>query len=467
MNHATIFKWSSCPGELNIPETPVSQIKRLHIYDFDNTLYKTPGPSRILYTNRTVGRLMSNETLTNGSWWDQPCFLEESFKMCVASTKERFWNEKMISLASLSYKDPETISLVLTGRKQALFADLIEKMLDVTRKLAKTKKLNKNNNLDDVNEDENYSLYEEWETDPNFLKFNAICLKKKLGRIPSILPTFQYKSDLIADFIRNYPNLEEITIYDDRLRHIKQFKLFFQDMRPRPKFQWFVIPVPQVAINLDPVAEYSLVHKVIKEYNELKTINEQFLEIKWTPKCTGFFLTMESQRRILKHAFLVSRKSNLKRILNLSEYPMYIPICEPGQSISLNTIAEMYVNDENAATSLEFLQKFYNQRKSENRKNVEFIVTHFSFKPIPSPREREGLVYFKVRPKIRSTKISTSFEKGTPLIIAGHLTEEPSDKYIRYEFTDNYMRENKMIWTPLIKTITIDTTFGNYSKMRF
>ena len=456
MNHATLKKWNSCPGELNIPQKDVSGMKRLHIYDFDNTLYKSPSPNRILYSNRAIRNLLTNDVMTTGGWYDQPCFLEESFKMCVADTQQLFWNEQMLSLTSLSYRDPETISIVLTGRKQEPFSSLMEKMLTVTRKLA-------------VASEDNDSLYNKWSKDSNFLKFNAVCLKKRISRQASNLPTFQYKSSLIADFIRNYPNLEEITVYDDRLQHIKQFKSFFHQMRPRPRFQWFVIPVPQLSINLDPVAEYSLVHRVIQECNERRSTNQQLLEIKWTPKCTGFFLTMESQRIILKQAFRLTKLSNFKKINNISEYPMYVPICEPGQSISLNTIAQMYVNHENAATSLEFLNKFYNQRNPEHRKNVEFIVTHYVSKPIPTSRERDrvGLVYFKVIPKDRSTKIITTFEAGASLVIIGHLTEEPPDQYIHYYFDDDYMRENGMAWTPLKNTVTIDTTFGNYSKMKF
>ena len=451
MEHNKLKQWNSCPNELRLPHVPPSEIKRLHIYDFDNTLYRSPSPNRMLYTNQAYLKLMNNEHMNAGSWWDQVIFLEESFKICVATQDNTYWNKEITELAIDSFEDPNTVSIILTGRSEHKFQQLFQKMLSISRDLASV---------------EGSKFYIKSDS---FLKFNAVCLKARNPQNHVIPATFQFKCHLIQELCEEYPNLEDITIYDDRMYHIKKFKGFFGQMRPRPKFQWFVIPVNSEEVMLDKVAELRLVKSVIDSTNNIRlSKNIPPLEIRWTPKCTDFFLNLKSQSILLKTAFYLTRRFNFTRIANLAEYPMYIPLCSPGNTISVEIISKLFGEDIDHTTKyVDFKHKYLDQRNPENRCHAEFYVTHFTHTVVPHSSTRQGIIYFKVRNKNKTPKITTHFRADAPLIISGHVTDEETDKYLHYELTNSYLSSHKMTWKALQRPIPIQTTFGYYSKMRF
>lgn len=453
MNHGALKRWNSCPGELRIPETAPSDIKRLHIYDFDNTLYKSPGPNRILYTNQTYGKLLGGSNGAMDSWWSNPAFLNESFKESIAQQGTDYWNDTIVNLARDSYVDPKTVSIVLTGRTEEKFSELVQKMLAVTRKLK----------------------YEPQPRDDSadLLKFNAVCLKKRDAGLGTYKHTFDAKVTCIQSFIDNYPNLQEITIYDDRAKQVGLFKSRFFDMRPRPRFQWFVVQVPPMSISLDSTMEYQLVEEMIRKYSQAAVADPSApivrYEIKWTPKCTGFFLSVKSQKTLLVQAFKCLQRLKITKVHNLAEYPMYIPICRPGESLSLNTVAQIFMNadsEANMAINPQFLSKFYNQIDPKNRYHVEFIVTHYAVER-PNTKAKQGNLYYKAIPKDKGTKIKTVFGNDTPLLVTGHIMEDFKDANILYDLNDWTMQQRHMKWSLLQEPITIQTTFGIYSKMKF
>ncbi|KAK8050140.1 hypothetical protein PG994_011870 [Apiospora phragmitis] len=60
-----LSRWSILDKKL----PPVEQIKAIHVYDFDNTLFKTPLPNQKLWNGRTTGALGSPDIFINGGWW--------------------------------------------------------------------------------------------------------------------------------------------------------------------------------------------------------------------------------------------------------------------------------------------------------------------------------------------------------------------------------------------------------------
>lgn len=444
--HDVLRKWSSCPGELNIPKESPLAITRLHIYDFDNTLYKSPRPNRTLYTNKSYWKLFNESNFGNCSWWNESRFLEQSFVESIANTQFRnYWNEKIVKLAEKSYEDEKTVSIVLTGRKEAFFATLIERMLNVEKKFRLERQQN--------------------EHETGTLLFNAVCLKKKDSQdnYPS---TNTYKIQCISELIEYYPNLSDVTIYDDRLPQIQLFKNFFKNIKSRPKLQWFVIPVPPEFFYLDTASEYKLVQKIIDEHN--LQINDPLnqLSLKWTPKHTGFFLSLKSQSILLKLGFMVLKNTSAKKIDNLSEYPMYIPLCKPGNTLSPSAIANIYTNIGNNVDVTTALHSYHNSPVPGTRNRVEFIATHYIIIK-NSPVSNGTNVYFRVEPKHEKKVIKKIFDIDTPLIITGHMMDTADDQAIQYWFTQEYMEENRMRWIPLRKAVRISTTFGHFSKMKF
>jgi len=86
-----------------------------------------------------------------------------------------------------------------------------------------------------------------------------------------------FKQSLLTDIVHTYDEAEEIRIYEDRPRHVEQFRNFFQDfnrelMGPNPQTQrktiaCDVVEVVCKATTLDPVTEVAEIQRMINENN--------------------------------------------------------------------------------------------------------------------------------------------------------------------------------------------------------
>ena len=341
------------------------------------------------------------------------------------------WNSKIVSLAAESFADPHTVSIVLTGRTEEKFAPLFAEMLSTTR---------------ESNQKDN----------DNFLKFNAVCLKKRDTASGTFPHTFEAKAACISDFLRDYPNLRNVTLYDDRPKQVVMFKTYFQELRPAPSFQWSVVTVPALSLTLDPAAESRLVQ------DEVHRALPSGPGVNWTLKCTGFFLSQNSQKQLLVQAFKCLRRINATKAANLAEYPMYIPVCRPGESLSSSDLIEIFTSKGDSPIDQQCLERPYNQVDSKIHLGVEFVVTHYAVQAT-GPKSKLGNVYYKVVPRDRNTTIRTLFGENAPLIVSGHIMDEK----MSYKFTYEDMRRYNIRWTRLQHGIVINTTFGVYSKMIF
>lgn len=207
-SHSALLKWNSCSALLDIPKKPNKAIKRIHIYDFDNTLYNSPHPNAELYVKSMLNQLSNSSIVPNKSWWNETKLLKQSFDdmlECNAKQKKAYWNEDIIKLANLSHDDPETVSIMLTGRKEHLFAAIFTDMFLAS----------------------------------NNVKFNAYCLRREsVGS-----STNDYKIVVIRELLENYSSsLEEIKLYDDRLSQTRRFESLFASLNPT--YEWKVIHVP-------------------------------------------------------------------------------------------------------------------------------------------------------------------------------------------------------------------------------
>ena len=479
--HAPLIRWSSIPDELNVPNCPADEIKRIHIYDFDNCLYKSPQPNRHLYTQSTLGIIWGQERTIQGGWWAEPSFLEESLAESLAATSpssDTYWCEEIRKLAQLSFEATDTVSVLLTGRKELRFSELLGRMLTVTRNLS-------NQGVND-------------------LKFSAVCLKKnnsQVATVKGILPedngistqdsssnneymhTADYKKALFTDFITYYKNLEEITIYDDRIKQINSFKTFFNNFRPRCKFQWFVIPVTPKSTTLDPAMEYKLVTKMIEEHNrELQRLagqrgqyksNYEELTIKWTPRQCGFFLDKKSQRKLLSFSYAYLKKGPIKKIGNLSEYPMYIPVCRPGLNPSKRDTFRLLtgITDDSAespARVAQMVDDFYSGKYHPREEDkVEFKVVGFFYRVRNNGDDTQPMVcdmHYKCEPVDKTRFVGNTLRE---LIVVGHLTGEDSKADSEIIASITAAANNKFVaWRKLQRPCRIRTTFGFYVKMK-
>ncbi len=183
-------RWSCIAREL----PPISQVKALHVYDFDNTLFKSPLPNAKLWSAETTGFLQTMECFANGGWWHDSGILEATGQGVEKEEPmgwKAWWNEQIVQLVELSIKQTGVLTILLTGRGEDKFAELIKRIV-----------ASKN------------------------LAFDMICLKPQAG--PSnqtFSSTMNYKQALLRDLIYTYKDADEIRLYEDRVKQSVSYLL--------------------------------------------------------------------------------------------------------------------------------------------------------------------------------------------------------------------------------------------------
>ncbi|KAF6219341.1 hypothetical protein HO133_005166 [Letharia lupina] len=266
-------RWSCHSREL----PPVDQVKALHVYDFDNTLFMSPLPNQKLWNGQTVGFLQTQECFVNGGWWHDQRILEatgQGIEKEEPKAWEGWWNEQIVDLVGLSIKQNDTLTVLLTGRSEHNFADLIKRIV--------------------ASKD---------------LSFDMICLKPQAGpNSERFRSTMMYKQAILEDLVHTYKDADEIRIYEDRPKHTKGFRDFFESFNanllspaaqtPRKPIVAEVIQVADQVKTLDPVVETSEVQRMINNHNSQNKAGRN-LEIKRTVFYTGYLIAPMDTAKLL------------------------------------------------------------------------------------------------------------------------------------------------------------------------
>ena len=147
-------------------------------------------------------------------------------------------------------KDPQTLNILLTGRSESVFADLIGRMIA-----------------------------------SKGLEFDIMALKPAVGPKGETWPsTMLFKQALLKDIIFTYAAAEDLRIYEDRIKHVKGFRDFFADLNssilspghnlldPIPPTQRHPITAEVIQVEdqegtMDPVSEVAEVQRMINVHN--------------------------------------------------------------------------------------------------------------------------------------------------------------------------------------------------------
>ena len=355
-----ITKWTCSP---TVVKKQPNLIKKLHIYDFDNTLFKSAWPNKMLYVYPTLQTLLNNTYLLTGGWWDDPVPFELILKLSGADTTENnptftspatnptvttgrksnlssYWNHDILKLSKLSNVQEDTITILLTGRKENIFKNIILKIIELSRL-----------------------------EDPIFLQpslqFDAICLKRTTTTTGSSwITTMMYKTPLVRDFLDYYPNLEEVTIYDDMMNQINGFNNFFNEIKHKfPNLQWFVVPVEPKFTTFPQYVEFLYFQTVLQRHNKLLTSlpfkgQYCYYKLKWTNPKYGYFLQLESYQLLINriektltdmlYGKINDRVDYHIDIVNLFDYPCYIPCQLPnGKYLSTEILYRIITRNKN------------------------------------------------------------------------------------------------------------------------
>jgi hypothetical protein len=293
-------RWSVSANQL----PPVEDIKALHVYDFDNTrksspreststgtsadktcscvaVFKTPLPNQKLWNGMTIGLLSNQDAFANGGWWHDSRILEatgEGIEKEEARAWDGWWNEKIVELVRLSTRQKDALCVLLTGRSESGFGELV-------------KRIAASRGLD----------------------FDMVSLKPAVGpNNERFNSTMHFKQVFLRNLMETYKPAEEIRIYEDRIKHVRDFRDFFQEYNKRLQIAGLgaarspilaeVIEVADMSTNLDPVVEIAEVQKLINDHNDAvsaRTKAREKLVMKKTVFFTGYMIDQADTKRLL------------------------------------------------------------------------------------------------------------------------------------------------------------------------
>lgn len=113
---------------LTCPDT----IRSIHVYDFDNTLFRSPLPNPRLWSGMTIGLFHKPDAFANGGWWHDDRILAatgEGVDIEEGRAWEGWWNEYVVELVKLSMQQKDALTVLLTGRSMKNFPDLVHKIV--------------------------------------------------------------------------------------------------------------------------------------------------------------------------------------------------------------------------------------------------------------------------------------------------------------------------------------------------
>ncbi|KAJ5046501.1 uncharacterized protein L3040_003744 [Drepanopeziza brunnea f. sp. 'multigermtubi'] len=267
----------------------MEKIKALHVYDFDNTLFNSPLPNPRLWNGPSIGFLQSQDTFNAGGWWHDSRILAatgEGVEKEEPRAWEGWWNEKIVELIQLSMQQKDAVTVLLTGRSEKGFTELLKKMIA-----------------------------------SKGLDFDIIALKPAAGpNNQQFSSTMKFKQVFLETLMESYKGAEEIRVYEDRVKHTKGFREFFTDYNKRQNGANGSIPtrgpivaevvqVAESATHLDPVQEAAEVQRLINDHNASIGSGDQRsrFAIKKTVYYTGYLISNTDTQKLLTLAQLPSK----------------------------------------------------------------------------------------------------------------------------------------------------------------
>ncbi|KAI1292430.1 hypothetical protein F5Y03DRAFT_400456 [Xylaria venustula] len=272
-------RWSILSAQLPAPD----KINTIHVYDFDNTLFQTPLPNPRLWNSSTLGRLGSPDIFVNGGWWHDSRILAatgDGVEREEPRAWAGWWNEKVVELVQLSMKQKDALCVLLTGRSERGFSDLIKRI--VTSK---------------------------------GLQFDMIGLKPEAGpNSERFKNTMLFKQAFLKATMETYKHAQEIRIYEDRPNHVIGFREFLdeynrrqKDLRAQPSrgpIAAEVIQVTDISTNLDPVVEVAEVQHLVNSHNLIvddrsRRGRSERLAIRKTVFFTSYMIQPETTKQLI------------------------------------------------------------------------------------------------------------------------------------------------------------------------
>ena len=248
-------------------------------------MFNSPLPNPKLWNGPTIGFLQGQDTFITGGWWHDSRILAatgEGLEKEEPRAWEGWWNEKITELIQLSMQQKDALTILLTGRSERGFGDLIKKMIAAKG-----------------------------------LDFEIVALKPAVGpNNQRFSSTMHFKQVFLESLMETYKGAEEIRVYEDRVKHTKAFREFFTDYNKRQNgvggsptrgpILAEVVQVADASTLLDPVQEAAEVQRMINDHNMAIRKGERGkpLQIKKTVFYTGYLISNTDTQKLLTLAQL-------------------------------------------------------------------------------------------------------------------------------------------------------------------
>ncbi|KAL8822932.1 MAG: hypothetical protein Q9191_006343 [Dirinaria sp. TL-2023a] len=184
-----------------------------------------------------------------------------------------------VDLVRLSMKQDDALTVLLTGRAEHNFTEVIKRIVASKQ-----------------------------------LTFDMICLKPQAGpNNQRFSSTMKYKQAILEDLVHTYVDANEIRVYEDRPRHTEGFREYFEKFNEtlqlsappsRRPIKAEIIQVADTVTTLDPVVEVSEVQRMINAHNvAIRSANPNHLlpyEIKRTVFFTGYLLVPSDGAKLVE-----------------------------------------------------------------------------------------------------------------------------------------------------------------------
>ncbi|KAF2219423.1 hypothetical protein BDZ85DRAFT_252657 [Elsinoe ampelina] len=234
-------RWSSIQKQL----PPVENISEVNVFDFDNTLFRTPLPNPQVWDGRSIGTLSSDDAFMNGGWWHDDRILSSTgggIEVQEPKAWDGFWDESIVEEVKQSMASPTAVTVLMTGRGQAKFSELLARMV-------KSKGL----------------------------EFDMMVLKPSVGPDGvQYYSTLDFKKEFFRVAMLTYKHATELTIFEDRPKQAKGFEDYLavlnQEWAANPAagrnpVRTEIVLVDPRLTYLDPMAEFNVIADIIDASN--------------------------------------------------------------------------------------------------------------------------------------------------------------------------------------------------------
>jgi uncharacterized membrane protein YgcG len=238
-------------------------------------------PNKQIWATTTFGHLQAQDFLHNGGWWHNPNILSaagQGVEKEEPRAWEGCWNEQIVDLVRLSMESEDTLTVLLTGRSEVGFSDLIQRMLKAKG-----------------------------------LECDMVCLKPSVSPTGELFSsTMTFKQALLREIVFTYAGANELRMYEDRPKHTKAFRDFFADLnlsllqshQPiRQPITAEVIQVTEQDSYMDHVTEIAEVQRMINVHNaaivsDTAPANSVPYKIKRSVFYTGYLISPQDTERL-------------------------------------------------------------------------------------------------------------------------------------------------------------------------